>query len=226
MTHSQVSIEHVQATVDNKGSDGATAPDQVAIGGGHASRREFLGLGPATLAAAAMVGGGGVLSGSPLMAASEDGSDRMKAGSTAVSKDSATIVGEPITYLATPNPEISSTIITVPPGATTEWMTHPVQGYLYVLEGTLTVEYAKAPARSSRRDKASPRRGRNGIAAGTTANPRCGSSLCSLGAKTCLTSFIRPRPDKTTGHAPIGRSSATTELSGNVGENRSGHPPW
>jgi quercetin dioxygenase-like cupin family protein len=165
MTHSQVSIEHVQATVDNKGSDGATATDEIATG--RASRREFLGLGPAALAAAAMVGGGGVLSGSPLMAASEDGSDRMKAGWTAVSKDSATIVGEPITYLATPNPEISSSIITIPPGTTTEWMTHPVQGYLYVLEGTLTVEYADGPRKEFKAGQGFPQarskwhRGRN-----------------------------------------------------------------
>jgi quercetin dioxygenase-like cupin family protein len=145
MTHAQVSIEHVQAAVDNKGNDGAAAPDEIATGVGHASRREFLGFGPAALAAAAMVGGGGVLGGSPLMAASEDGSDRMKAGMTAVSKDNATISGEPISYLATPNPEISSSIITIPPGTTTEWMTHPVQGYLFVLEGTLTVEYAEGP---------------------------------------------------------------------------------
>ena len=32
--------------------------------------------------------------------------------------------------------------MSIPAGATTDWMTHPVQGYVYVLEGTLTVEFA------------------------------------------------------------------------------------
>jgi hypothetical protein len=46
----------------------------------------------------------------------------MKTGMTDVSKDSATIAGEPLTYLATPNPEITSSIVTIPPGTTTDWM--------------------------------------------------------------------------------------------------------
>ncbi len=66
----------------------------------------------------------------------------MKAVMTNVSKDTVTDAGEPILYLSTPNPEISSTILTIPAGTTTEWMTHPVQGYVYVLEGTLTVEFS------------------------------------------------------------------------------------
>jgi quercetin dioxygenase-like cupin family protein len=60
---------------------------------------------------------------------------------TAVSKDTATDAGEPITYLSTPNPEVSSVILTLPPGGKTDWMTHPVPGYLYILEGELTVEF-------------------------------------------------------------------------------------
>jgi quercetin dioxygenase-like cupin family protein len=62
-----------------------------------------------------------------------------------VSKDSTTIAGEPLAYLATPTPEISSVIMTIPPGAATPWMTHPVPIYIYVLEGTLTVEFAEGP---------------------------------------------------------------------------------
>jgi quercetin dioxygenase-like cupin family protein len=58
-------------------------------------------------------------------------------------KDSATSAGEPLVYLSTANPEISSAIMTIPPRTTTEWMTHPVQGFVFVLEGTLTVEYAE-----------------------------------------------------------------------------------
>jgi quercetin dioxygenase-like cupin family protein len=60
---------------------------------------------------------------------------------TAVSRDTTTDAGEPIRYLSTPNPEVSSMILELPPGGKTDWMTHPVPGYLYVLEGELTVEF-------------------------------------------------------------------------------------
>jgi len=67
--------------------------------------------------------------------------DQIKATMTDVAKDSVTDAGEPIVYLNTPSPEISSAIMTIPAGTTTEWMVHPVQGYIYVLEGTLIVEF-------------------------------------------------------------------------------------
>jgi quercetin dioxygenase-like cupin family protein len=51
-----------------------------------------------------------------------------------------TIAGEPLAYPSTPDPVVSSDVLTIQPGAVTEWMTHPVPAYLYVLEGTLTVE--------------------------------------------------------------------------------------
>jgi quercetin dioxygenase-like cupin family protein len=60
---------------------------------------------------------------------------------TMVSKDTTTDAGEPIRYLSTPNPEVSSMILSLPPGGKTDWMTHPVPGYIYVLEGELTVEF-------------------------------------------------------------------------------------
>ncbi len=60
---------------------------------------------------------------------------------TMVSSDTMTDAGEPLTYLSTPDPEVSSVILTIPPGGKTEWMTHPVPGYIYVLEGILTVEF-------------------------------------------------------------------------------------
>jgi quercetin dioxygenase-like cupin family protein len=60
---------------------------------------------------------------------------------TTVSKDTTTDAGEPIRYLSTPNPEVTSMILSLPPGGKTDWMTHPVPGYVYVLEGTLTVEF-------------------------------------------------------------------------------------
>jgi quercetin dioxygenase-like cupin family protein len=70
-----------------------------------------------------------------------------KADLSLISKDSASIVGELIAYPSTPSPEISSYIMPIPPGAITQWMTHPVPGYIYVLEGTLTVEFAEDGSR-------------------------------------------------------------------------------
>jgi quercetin dioxygenase-like cupin family protein len=119
------------------------------------SRRKFLGL------AAALAVGGHFLR-TPVKAA-----DGTKAAITDISKDSVTDVGEPIIYLNTPDPEISSSIVTIPPGKTTEWMTHPVQGYVYVLEGTLTVEFADGPRKVFTAGKGFPQarskwhRGRN-----------------------------------------------------------------
>jgi quercetin dioxygenase-like cupin family protein len=116
-----------------------TGDDVTAASDGQPTRREFIGLGPAALAATAATDL--FLSGGSLMAASE--SNHKRAVMTPVSNDSTTAAGEPLSYLATPNPEISSGIMTIPPGTTTEWMVHPVQGFVYVLEGTLTVEYAE-----------------------------------------------------------------------------------
>jgi quercetin dioxygenase-like cupin family protein len=52
-----------------------------------------------------------------------------------------TTAGEPLLYLSTPNPVITSDILTIPPGGVSRWMTHPVPAYLYVLQGDLTVEF-------------------------------------------------------------------------------------
>jgi quercetin dioxygenase-like cupin family protein len=52
-----------------------------------------------------------------------------------------TAAGEPLLYLSTPDPVISSDILTIPPGGVSHWMTHPVPAYLYVLQGDLTVEF-------------------------------------------------------------------------------------
>ena len=52
-----------------------------------------------------------------------------------------TTAGEPLLYLSTPDPVISSDILTVPPGGVTRWMTHPVPAYLYILHGDLTVQF-------------------------------------------------------------------------------------
>jgi quercetin dioxygenase-like cupin family protein len=52
-----------------------------------------------------------------------------------------TIAGERLEYLSTAQPVVSTEILTIPPRTTTKWMTHPVPAYLYVLQGTLTVEF-------------------------------------------------------------------------------------
>jgi quercetin dioxygenase-like cupin family protein len=52
-----------------------------------------------------------------------------------------TDAGEPLLYLSTPDPVVSSDVLTLPPGGVTLWMTHPVPAYLYVLQGDLTVEF-------------------------------------------------------------------------------------
>jgi len=66
-----------------------------------------------------------------------------------VSRDVKTIVGEPLEYPSSPNPVISSSILTIAPGTVTPWMVHPVQPYLYVLEGTLIVEFAADGSRQT-----------------------------------------------------------------------------
>ncbi len=48
--------------------------------------------------------------------------------------------GQPLTYLQTPNPEVTALIVRVPPGGSTGWHQHPVPVYAYMLEGTLNVE--------------------------------------------------------------------------------------
>ena len=53
----------------------------------------------------------------------------------------ATSAGEPLHYLSTPEPVVSSDVLTVPPGGVSRWMIHPVPAYLYVLQGDLTLEF-------------------------------------------------------------------------------------
>jgi quercetin dioxygenase-like cupin family protein len=52
-----------------------------------------------------------------------------------------TTAGEPLLYLSTPNPVISSAILSIAPGGISRWMVHPVPAYVYILEGDLTVEF-------------------------------------------------------------------------------------
>jgi quercetin dioxygenase-like cupin family protein len=63
--------------------------------------------------------------------------------------DTKTLAGEPLSYPSTQNPVISANVLVIPPGTITPWMIHPVQPFLYVLEGTLTVEFAADGLRHS-----------------------------------------------------------------------------
>jgi quercetin dioxygenase-like cupin family protein len=56
-------------------------------------------------------------------------------------KTDLTIVDESFSYPTTDNPEVTSVIITVPPGAETGWHLHEAPMYAYILEGTLEVTY-------------------------------------------------------------------------------------
>ena len=75
-------------------------------------------------------------------------SSSAQATMTALPRLTTTIAGEPLAYPNTPEPVISSYVVTIPPGGVTEWMTHPVPAYLYVLEGTLTVELVDGTRRT------------------------------------------------------------------------------
>jgi len=46
----------------------------------------------------------------------------------------STWAGEPLEYLVTPDPVISSDVVTVPPGGVSRRMAHPISGYVYVLQ--------------------------------------------------------------------------------------------
>lgn len=69
---------------------------------------------------------------------------------TPVSHDSLTIAGEPELYLSTPDPEVSSVVFAFPAGAASQWMIHPAPVYVYVLEGTLVVEFEDGSHQSFR----------------------------------------------------------------------------
>jgi quercetin dioxygenase-like cupin family protein len=71
----------------------------------------------------------------------DHGRTAAKVSMTPVSKDSTTIAGEPELYLSTPEPEVSSVVFTFAPGAVSQWMIHPAPVSIYVLEGTLVVEF-------------------------------------------------------------------------------------
>ena len=91
-----------------------------------------------------------------------------------VSKGSVAISGEPLAYPNSPVPEMTASIMPIPPGGKTEWMTHPVPAYVYILEGELTVEFAGTRhAKNLRQAKDLFRREAHGTGDAMTGKPKC-----------------------------------------------------
>lgn len=61
--------------------------------------------------------------------------------SVLLDKQARTVLDQMIGYPTTGETEITSAIITIPPGASTGWHYHKVPLYVYVMEGTVTVTY-------------------------------------------------------------------------------------
>ena len=78
-----------------------------------------------------------------------------------------TTAGEPLLYLSTPDPVISSAILTIPRGGVSRWMIHPVPAYVYILQGDLTVEFIDGKKKHSTRAKSSCSPGRYGTVGAT-----------------------------------------------------------
>jgi quercetin dioxygenase-like cupin family protein len=55
-------------------------------------------------------------------------------------KATTTITGQKLEYPAT-NPQVTATLVEIPPGADVGWHEHPNIRYVYVIEGTLTIEF-------------------------------------------------------------------------------------
>jgi quercetin dioxygenase-like cupin family protein len=59
---------------------------------------------------------------------------------TPVIKTSKTVVEQPLSYITTSKPEVTSVVQTYEPGGETGWHYHLTASHIYVLEGTLTLE--------------------------------------------------------------------------------------
>jgi quercetin dioxygenase-like cupin family protein len=66
---------------------------------------------------------------------------------TPVLKSDRDILGQPVTYPAGPL-MVTSAIVTIPPGGETGWHLHEVPLFVYVLEGTVTVDYGERGVRT------------------------------------------------------------------------------
>ena len=99
----------------------------------------------AHLSSASALLGAALLLATPAVAQSPVNKQQQPAGAetiTALPDLTTTTADEPLLYPSTPNPVISSDILTVPAGGVTQWMTHPNPEYVYVLQGDLTVQFA------------------------------------------------------------------------------------
>lgn len=59
-----------------------------------------------------------------------------------------TIAGQPIAYSRVENPEVTSLLVEIPPGAETGWHRHPFPCYAYMLAGTIEVSTRDGTVRS------------------------------------------------------------------------------
>jgi quercetin dioxygenase-like cupin family protein len=58
-----------------------------------------------------------------------------------VLKASTTMSGQPITFVQTDRPEVTSSLLTLAPGGETGRHYHPTSSFNYVFEGTITIEF-------------------------------------------------------------------------------------
>ncbi|MCI0600350.1 MAG: cupin domain-containing protein [Beijerinckiaceae bacterium] len=58
---------------------------------------------------------------------------------TPLLQTTATITGQNLTFPET-NPQVTATLVEIPPGAGVGWHEHPNIRYVYVIDGTLTIE--------------------------------------------------------------------------------------
>ncbi len=58
---------------------------------------------------------------------------------TPLLKTTATVTGQKLKY-PDKNPQVTATLVEIPPGVDVGWHEHPSIRYVYVLEGTLTIE--------------------------------------------------------------------------------------
>jgi len=64
-----------------------------------------------------------------------------------VLKTSVTVLGQPVVYAKTENPEVISVVQTYAPGGETGWHYHLLSSHIYVLEGVLSLEMADGQKR-------------------------------------------------------------------------------
>ncbi len=64
-----------------------------------------------------------------------------------VLKTTTTVLGQPIEYVSTAAPEVTSVVQTYEPGGETGWHYHLTSSHIYVLEGALTLDVADGTTR-------------------------------------------------------------------------------